>query len=81
MSISKIKNSIISKNLLSRGFTELSDIQNKILDIYQNQIIIQTLKEKNEEEKEKIKEIDFFCFIYLSILKNRFSKNTNENVS
>ena len=36
MSISKIKNSIISNNLLSRGFTELSDIQNKILDIYEN---------------------------------------------
>ncbi len=36
MSISKIKNSIISNNLLSRGFTELSDIQNNILDIYQN---------------------------------------------
>ena len=36
MSISKIKNSFISNNLLSRGFTELSDIQNKILDVYQN---------------------------------------------
>ena len=36
MSISKIKNSFISNNLLSRGFTELSDIQNKILDLYQN---------------------------------------------
>ena len=34
MSISKIKNSIISKNLRDRGFTDLSDIQNKILDIY-----------------------------------------------
>ena len=36
MSISKIRNSIIANNLLSRGFTELSDIQNKILDIYEN---------------------------------------------
>ena len=36
MSISKIRNSIISNNLISRGFSELSDIQNKILDIYQN---------------------------------------------
>ena len=36
MSISKIKNSFISNNLLSRGFSELSDIQNKILDVYQN---------------------------------------------
>ncbi len=36
MSISNIKNSFISNNLLSRGFTELSDIQNKILDVYQN---------------------------------------------
>ncbi len=36
MSISKIKNSFISNNLLSRGFTKLSDIQNKILDVYQN---------------------------------------------
>ena len=34
MSISKIKNSIISKNLRDRGFTDLSDIQNKILNIY-----------------------------------------------
>ncbi len=36
MSISKIKNSFISNNILSRGFTQLSDIQNKILDVYQN---------------------------------------------
>ena len=36
MSISKIRNSIISNNLISRGISELSDIQNKILDIYQN---------------------------------------------
>ena len=36
MSISKIKNSIITKNLINRGFTDLSDIQKKILDVYQN---------------------------------------------
>ena len=36
MSISNIKNSIISKNLINRGFTKLSDIQNKILDISEN---------------------------------------------
>ena len=36
MSISSIKNSIISKNLINRGFTKLSDIQNKILDISEN---------------------------------------------
>ena len=36
MSLSNIKNSIISKNLINRGFTKLSDIQNKILDISEN---------------------------------------------
>ena len=36
MSISNTKNSIISKNLINRGFTKLSDIQNKILDISEN---------------------------------------------
>ena len=30
-------------------------------------MIIQTLKEKNEEEKEKIKEINFFSFINYTI--------------
>ena len=36
MLISKIKNSIISKNLINKGFTNLSDIQNKILDFSLN---------------------------------------------
>ncbi len=36
MSISKIKNSNIYQNLLAKGFTKLTDIQNKILEISEN---------------------------------------------
>ena len=35
MPISKIKNLNISQNLRTKGFTNLTDIQNKILDIYE----------------------------------------------
>jgi ATP-dependent RNA helicase DeaD len=75
MSISKIKNSIISKNLLSRGFTELSDIQNKILDIYQNKKDLLVTSQTGSG-----KTIAYFLSIQDEILQKKIKENSSPSV-
>ena len=75
MSISKIKNSFISNNLLSRGFTELSDIQNKILDVYQNKKDLLVTSQTGSG-----KTIAYFLSIQDEISLNKVKENSSPSV-
>jgi ATP-dependent RNA helicase DeaD len=75
MSISKIRNSIISNNLLSRGFTELSDIQNKILDIYENKKDLLVTSQTGSG-----KTIAYFLSIQDEISLKKVQENSSPNV-
>ena len=75
MSISKIKNSIISNNLLSKGFTELSDIQNKILDIYENKKDLLVTSQTGSG-----KTIAYFLSIQDEISLNKIKENSSPSV-
>ena len=75
MSISKIKNSFISNNLLSRGFTELSDIQNKILDVYQNKKDLLVTSQTGSG-----KTIAYFLSIQDEILLNKVKEKSSPSV-
>ncbi len=75
MSISKIKNPIISKNLLSKGFTDLSDIQNKILDIFQNKKDLLVTSQTGSG-----KTIAYFLSIQNEISLNKIKDNSSPSV-